>query len=212
MTVVDRLAQLTAGERPHGDWLLGTCMLAAGGSELVGEEAIVEHFRTDPLPSGDAAVYRSATGLALFAGDAALFADLYGEHVGRLWRIGAVPAVRTRAVAVPFDPDLQQARGDLGFDAALFPDLGTDAARHVAAAALALTRSSPAYRTRCFVLRAFAERDTAVALVARYRLDAPPAAGIGFGYAMLRRRFAGETTLGDHAVTDAAHGDWLPRL
>ena len=210
MTVIDRLARLAAGARPAGDWLLGTCLLTAGGVEVVGEEAIVAHFRDYPLPLAEAATYRSPSGLALFAGDAALFADLYGDNVGRLWRIGAPPALRLRAVSVAFDPDLDQARGDLGFDPALFPELGDPAARHVADAARALARSSPAYRTRAFVLRAFADADTAVALVARYALTP---AGIGFSHAALRRRFAGDADLGGTVVADdGAAGDWVPRL
>lgn len=213
MSVADQLIRLATGVRPACDWLLGTCMLATVGVELVGEEAIVAHFRDQPLPLAEAVVYRSPTALALFAGEAALFADLYGENVGRLWRVGAPAAPRPRAVAVPFDPDLQQARGDIGFDPQLFPELDEVAAAHVAAAARELVQTSSAFRTRCFVLRAFVDADTAVALVTRYQHDAPPAESIGFSYAALRRRYAGETDLGGTVVTDAAGGDgWEPRL
>ena len=88
MSALTALRRITAGERPHGE-LLPPCRLEAFGVEVYGEEAIVQSFRSVPLEiSASADVIVAEGHIALFEGEHALFADLHGEDIARIWRLG----------------------------------------------------------------------------------------------------------------------------
>ncbi len=218
MSVADSLKRLARGWRPADDRLLGTCRLAAGGVELVGEEAIVAYFRAHPLALGsDACIVTAAQSLAIFDrdGGAALIADLYDGHIGRLWRIGAPPAPAAPFVAVAFDPDLKQARGDLALEPGDHPELASGWQAPLAAAATALARDwrgdgPPPHRVRAFVLRAWSDDDSAAALLALATWGGGAVRDIGFDYAALRLGGDGRATV--VREPPAADPVWSPRL
>lgn len=203
MTLADRLARLAAGERPVGDWLLGSCALTTASGDAYGEEAIVAAFAAAPATL--AAVVDTPRGTALFGTGAALFADVYNGHVARLWRVGGAGLPPARRVDVAFDPDLAQPRGDVFVD----PAAGLDAAaaERLTAAVLPLVRTADdnVFRRRAFVVRTLAVDARVAALVALY--TASPA-GIGFRYAAV--------SLAGDDVTVVADGpldpSWTPRL
>ena len=145
--------------------------------------------------------------------DAALFADVYGGRIGRLWRLGEGDAGECeRAVSVAFDPDLSQVRGDIAFREEDHPELepsGMGAIRQAAAVALEPLRAGGALRVRGFVIRALGDDRAAAALIAVYVLwdDTPRAMQSGYaavGVAPGRAPLA----VFDRPPTSA----WAPRL
>jgi hypothetical protein len=184
MTMLSILRAIAAGDT---DQVLGPTRLAVGGHELFGIEAVADAFRRDPLELGDddtpPLFAESARQAAVLHGGQAMFADLYDGRIGRLWRVGAAPSSPPEPrVAVAFDPDLRQARGDLLFDPADHPGLDADAHGIVRAAALALL-TAPAWRARAFAIRAFGDAEAGAVLFAVHRLSADPMRVGGFVHA-----------------------------
>lgn len=190
MTMIDSLRALASGSRPH-DLLLPPARLMAGGAEYFGEEAIVHAFRRDPLNLSDKADVIATEGyIAIFDGETALFATLYGERIAKLWRLGPgdVGPVEP-AIGVPFDTDLRQARCDVAFRAADHPALSARGAQLVEAIGRDLAhgsdaeRSPPtAYRTRPFAIAAFDNGTRGAALFAAFTLGPDAVRTSGFTF------------------------------
>jgi len=217
MSAMKTLRRVARGERPaHG--LLHTARLSALGTEFYGEEAIVACFRGAPMALPDAAVSIEAPGHVLLAdGAQAIFADLAEGGIARLWRLGeGAPTVPERAVAVAFDPDLSQARGDVLMAASDHPALAADAVDRVVAAGQALVadaRPGPTLRVRAFVVRAFGTAGEGAALFAVYRIAGPGPHTAGFSSAVAWWTPAGSGCVRDHAGEAAiAMRAWTPRI
>ena len=166
--------------------LLGACRLEVGGFDAFGVEAIADAFRRDPMALANAVIVEDAAQFAAIAGDQAVFADLYEGNIGRLWCAGrAAPHAPEPFVAVPFDPDLRQARGDIEFAASDHPGLSDDAAPRVRETGLeVLARDPAAWRSRAFCIRAFGSSARGAALFALYRMSGDRVRASGFGYAV----------------------------
>lgn len=209
MSVSDALAMLASGKHP-GDRMLASCRLQWAGTEVFGEEAIVEACRDAPVDLGAAVAVETPIGAALVGDDAALIADLYDGRIGRLWRLGAgEPPDAERAVAVAFDPDLRQQRGHVYFRAEDHPALPAGAGGAVLAAGQALIDLPGTHRARAFVLRAFADAERAVALFAVHQLSGGVVREGGFGHAVALIDQHG----GQQLVRDPRRPrEWTPRL
>lgn len=184
MSITAAISAIATGGMPAQ--LLHSCRLEVGGFDAFGVEAIGDAFRCDPVVLDGAAVVEDAMHFATVAGDQALFADLYDGNVGRLWRAGR-PAPHTPEpfVAVPFDPDLMQARGDVQFAASDHPKLLPEAGARVRESGLAILAQDPsAWRSRAFCIRAFGEAARGAALFAVYRMSGERVRTSGFGYAV----------------------------
>ena len=213
MSIAETFAALCAGRRPAGDGLLGNARLEWGRGEAYGEEAVLESFRASPVDPGQGVLLAGATAAAWVGADGALFADLYDGRIGRLWRLGMgeTPAPEP-AVAVAFDADLRQVRGDVSFRAEDHPDLAATARDAVTMAGEALLRvdHAPAlHRARAFVVRAFSVGEATVALYAIHRLtgEAPRRAGFGYALALI------EPDAAPRPVIDPwSPSEWTPRL
>ena len=196
----------------YDEALLGNCRLEWAGSEAYGVEAIGELFRGAPLSLNDGRWIEASTSVAWVGTDTALIADLYDSRIGRLWRIGAgsVPDPEP-AVAVAFDPDLRQERGNVLFRIEDHPELDACAASAIETAGAALLERSLAetiHRSRAFVVRAFGGEGGGIALFALHRLGGGAVRTAGFGHAVAR--IDGE---GCHLVIDPMNpAPWVPRL
>lgn len=187
MNLRAHLTELAGGAVPVG-LLLNTCRLEWGGADCYGEEAIAELFGGAPMRF-DAAdtLVQAAFGVALVGGAQALVADLYDGRIGRLWRLGPGDAPEMEpTVAVAFDPDLRQTRGDVYWRPEDHPELALS--RHPAIEQagrdlLARPDGEPLHRARTFVVRAFGDEE-AVALYAVHRLSGGAVRTAGFGYAV----------------------------
>lgn len=225
MNALTALSNIAAGKRPHGE-LLPACRLEAFGIELYGEEAIVQSFRQAPLEiSAGAQVIRVPGHIAVFDGEAALFADLYGEDIARIWRLGpGQPAPAEPAVGVPFDPDLWQERRELAWRREDHPQLSDAGGDAVHAIGCNLARhwepgSGPGdYRVRPFLLRAFDGGEQGAALFAVYRLGPSAQRSAGFSLVAASFQLAGGA-LASHAMVRDLSGEaavqqapWLPRV
>ncbi len=213
MRVIDTLAQLRAGARPTSG-LLHSCRLHAFGSEVYGEEAIVERFRTLPYVPADPVTVAAPGHIAMFAGVGAIIADLAGDTILRLWRVGPGPAILPeRGVSVVFDPDLAQARGDVFWSATDHPALAADAAVRVEDIARTIARDDSAYRARAFVLRAFGTAREGAALLAVHRLSEGPVRTAGFVHVAVRWADDAVMIVRDSAGEAAvAATPWTPRI
>ena len=160
--------------------ILGTCRLESGNVDAFGTEAVTGAFRRAQMDnSGNCAMVAAPGHLALFNETEAVVADLFGEYVGRLWRIGQPePGVPEPAVGVPFDTDLQQIRADVFVSASDHPALDPQAIGRVVALGRALTEDKnsddAAFRNRVFALRAFGDTSQGCALFAVHALAAQP--------------------------------------
>lgn len=219
MSALDTIRQLATGSRPTGG-LLHTVRLSALGVEAYGEEAIVESFRAVPLDLSDATTIVEAPGhLAIFDGGNALFVDVATGGIARLWRLSTAEPVPDEAgIAVVFNADLTQARGDVFFAASDHPALAADADEAVMRAGRALTHD-PAeddlgiFRARAFVTRAFGDHNRGAALFAVYRLAGGPGLQSGFAMAAARWNADGMEIVRDIAGEDAiALREWTPRI
>ena len=214
MSALETVAQLRAGLRPKSG-LLHTCRLHALGSEAYGEEAVVERFSdmVEAMPA-DPVVVAVPGHLALFAGDEAIFADLAGENISRLWRVGpGAPAGSETAVSVSFDPDLTQVRGDVFFEARMHRQLLIDAAPRVEAIGLELVRTDTAFRTRAFAVRAFGTANDGAALFALHRLSTGAQRNAGFIHVAARWCGNDVACMYDSAGEAAvAAAPWTPRI
>ena len=213
MSVVETFSALCSGHRPDDDGLLGNARMEWGGGEAYGEEAILESFRANPIDSSRGVLVESETLAAWVGADAALIVDLYEGRIGRLWRLGAgSPPPAEPGVAVAFDTDLRQARGDVFFVGADHPALADRAQEAVLAAGQALLAEDyvpPLHRARAFVVRAFSRGEDAVALYAVHRLTAEVPRRAGFGYALAHVGSAAAPRL---IVDPWTPTDWTPRL
>ncbi len=159
------------------DALLPPCRLEGLGSQAYGEEAIVSQFRQVPFEGADAADCISSSGhAAMFAGQSALFADVYDERILRIWRLGpGAPRDAEPALGVPFDTDLSQARRDVALRREDHPQLASEAIAAVRDVGYGLAHDwqeadgPPNWRTRPFLLRAFSNGTTGAALFAVHR-------------------------------------------
>ena len=184
MSVIEAITAVTRGEVPMQ--LLGACRLEVGGFDAFGVEAIADAFRRDPVALAAAIFVEDAAQFAAIVDDQAVFADLYDGNIGRLWRAGrAAPHAPEPFVAVPFDPDLHQARGDIELAARDHPGLSDDAAPRVRETGLEiLARDPAAWRSRGFCIRAFGSSARGAALFALYRMSGDRVRASGFGYAV----------------------------
>ena len=184
MSALEAITAVTRGEVPLQ--LLGACRLEVGGFDAFGVEAIADAFRRDPIELADAIIVEDAAQFVVIVDDQAVFADIYDGNIGRLWRAGRAPPHSPEPfVAVPFDPDLRQARGDIEFAASDHPGLSESAALRVRETGLEiLTRDPAAWRSRAFCIRAFGSGARGAALFALYRMSGDRVRASGFGYAV----------------------------
>ncbi len=225
MSALKALRKIAAGQRPDGE-LLPPCRLEAFGVECYGEEAIVQSFRSAPLDVPTSAQVIAAEGhIAIFDGEHALFADLYGEDIARIWRLGpGQPAVAEPAIGVPFDPDLWQSRRDVALRAEDHPALSQAGAGAVDEIGRDLSRKwepgsgAGSYRVRPFLLRAFSDGERGAALFAIYQLGPLAQRSAGFSLAAASFQLAGgklaaytltRDQAGEAAVQQAP---WQPRV
>ena len=184
VSMIEAMAAVASGGAPAQ--LLHACRLEVGGFDAFGIEAIGDAFRRDPVSLDSAIIAENAMNFAAIVGDQALVADLYDGNIGRLWRAGRdAPHATEPFVAVPFDPDLRQARGDIEFLASDHPGLAAEAERCVRDAGLAILAHDPmAWRSRAFAIRAFGTPANGAALFAVYRMTADRVRASGFGHAV----------------------------
>ncbi len=220
MSARDTLNALATGERPANGLLhphlLHTVRLEAFGVEAYGEEAVVESFRRAPLSLSDHADVVEVPGhIAIFDSDTALFADLHGGNIARLWHLGEGMFVeREPGIAVVFDPDLAQVRGDVFVAASDHPALAADAIDCVMLAGRAIARDDrDAYRTRAFAIRAFGTATHGAALFAVHRLEGEHARVAGFAMVAARWTPGAMQLVRDRAGEDAiARQAWTPHV
>jgi hypothetical protein len=141
-STVETLRALVAGEPIDRGRLLHGCIGEAFGTEVFGEHAIRELFARNlsPLSSTPHWIVGERH-VAVFDADAkghqqALFVDVYGERIARLWRLGegSADAMAEPRLRVAIDPFLNQRRESVDFAAGDFPTLDPDAAQPMATA------------------------------------------------------------------------------
>lgn len=211
MSAKQALLALAAGQRQAGS-LLPPVRLNAGGAESFGEEAVVHAFRRAPIGFSGAAEIVEADGhFAIFEGETALVASLYGDLIARIWRLGpGAPGEVEPALGVPFDTDLRQSRVDVAFRAEDHPSLAVEAIPAVQTIGRDLAHGwteghgEGAYRTRPFVIRAFSDGDRGAVLFALFQLGSDVIRSAGFTFAAAHFRFAGEKVIERHIVRDLA--------
>jgi hypothetical protein len=207
MSAIDTLRTILSGERPDGG-VLQTCRLELDGAEAYGEEAILERLRVAPFAMGRNADWIAGERhVASAEGDCAVFADIYGDEVARIWCLRpGEPARPEPAVAVAFDPDLSQTRGDVSGQQSDHPDLQPGAFPHLIEAGrrLAYDSETPGYRARAFLIRAFSAGNRHVGLFAVHRLGPGPERAAGFSSAIAVLRTDGPALLSAHMVRDRA--------
>ena len=225
MSALTALRKVAGGSRPDGE-LLPPCRLEAFGVEAYGEEAIIQSFRRAPLEiSASAEVIVAEGHIALFEGEHALVADLHGEDIARIWRLGpGDPAIGERAIGVPFDPDLWQSRRDVALRREDHPALSEDGAAAAEAIGRDLARKWQSgggpgdYRVRPFLLRAFSADERGAALFAIYRLGPLAQRSAGFSLVAARFQVAGGKLSGYAVIRDQAgesavqNALWRPRV
>jgi hypothetical protein len=212
---IETLRILAGGGHPdHG--LLHTARLAAFGIEAHGEEQIVETFQSAPSELSDTALVVTAPGhAAIFDGATALIADLSGDNLSRLWRLGGGEPLPTEPrIATPFDSDLTQGRGAISLVPSDHPSLAADAITRVQKAVQALMRDDQGFsRTRPFVIRAFGTAEQGAALIVAHRFSRGLERRSGFTNIALAW-----SPQGDHVITDIAgeaawlRTPWTPRV
>lgn len=220
MSVVDTLIAFAAGGHP-AKGLLHTARLAAFGVEVYGEEAIVERFRCAPFDlSNSAKIVAALEHIAIFDAHKAVFADVCGDNIARIWYLGeGDPGRGEPQVSVAFDPDLAQGCGDVFVAASDHPALAAGAIDSLTLAGRTLARaddpedSRSVYRTRAFVIRAFGTAIEGAALFAVYRLTGEPVRGSGFAMAAARWTPDGLQIVRDRAGEAAiAERPWTPHI
>lgn len=184
MQMIEAMATVASGQAPEA--LLHSCRLEVGGFDAFGIEAISDAFRRDPVTLDGAVIAETGMHFAAIIGDQAMFADLYDGNIGRLWRAGRAPPHPPEPfVAVPFDPDLRQARGDVEFLASDHPQLDSAAEARIREAGQSILAHDPmAWRSRAFAIRAFGTAGRGAALFAVYRMTADRVRSAGFGHAI----------------------------
>jgi hypothetical protein len=212
---IETLRILAGGGHPDSG-LLHTARLAAFGIEAHGEEQIVETFRSAPFEIAENALVVTAPDhAAIFDGATALVADLSGDNLSRLWRLGGGEPLPTEPrIATPFDSDLTQDHGDISMISSDHPALAADAIVRVQKAARALMRNHQGFsRTRPFVIRAFGTAEQGAALIAAHRFSSEFERRSGFTNIALAW-----SPKGDQVITDIAgeaawlRAPWTPRV
>ena len=214
MSILEILAVLARGVQPASG-VLHNCRFEGFGSETYGIEAIVARFRRAPFDILAAAdVVETPRGIAVFDGDRAIFADVFDGGIGRLWLLGPDGGDAPEpGLAVPFDPDLDQAGGDVFLATGDHPDLAPDAAQRVAALGRAIVRDVDGLRTRAFAIRAFGTAAGGAALFTVFRMR-PDNRDVA-GFTLMAARWSGDD---DQLVRDAggeamlAGRRWTPRF
>ncbi len=213
------------GERPR-DALLPPCRLEGMGTRAYGEEAIVNHFRAVPLTGLDAAdVVVSRSHVGIFAGKAALIAETYGHGIQRIWRLDpGDPLDAEPDIGVAFDTDLFQARRDVAFRREDHPEMQSDGFEIIEDIGYGLAHgreagdAAPAWRVRPFLLRAFSDGTSGVALFAVHRLGPGAIRSAGFSFAAARFVLGEDRKQQPHLVRDRAgekaveKAQWLSRF
>ena len=191
MSALANLISIAAGERPRGG-LTQTCRLQAYGAEVYGEEQIVMAFRAVPFASKPSRqIVQTPDHLAIIETDRALVADISGEVITRIWRLDeGAPLEREASVSLPFDPDLNQARGDLNWCASDHPHADAAVLELLAKAGAEMARSpgdtaNGTHRTRTFLIRAFSEGQAGVGLFAVHRMSGDRVRVPGWSYALI---------------------------
>lgn len=211
MTPIDALRMLARGKRPE-DAILPSCRLEGSGTEAYGEEAVVNHFRQIPFDGTEAAGCLASSGhVALFAGDSALVADTHEGRILRIWRLGpGVPCPAEPSIGVAFDTDLYQARRDVMLRREDHPQLDPAAFETVREIGYDIAHGWSGddgisnWRTRPFLLRAFSDGTTGVALFAVHRLGSGHVRSTGFFFAAARFAFGLDKTVEPQIVRDRA--------
>ncbi len=190
MSALEMLAELARGAAIPRGTLLQNCRLSAFGADYYGEEDIAELFRGAPLGRDAPEMLRTPGHAALIWPDQALVADLSGDHIARLWRLGSgEPAEREPAVAVPFDPDMAQHPAAVLFDPGDHQDLAEPTTERVRLAGERLTSEwtlpsgEPPSRVRPIVIRAFSQGERTAVLFAVHVLGGAPQRRAGFVHA-----------------------------
>ena len=172
--------RVLAGGIPVAGGILSACRLESNNVDAFGTEAVLDAFRMAPMADAATAVAVEAKGhLAIFGESEAVVADLFGDNIGRLWRIGqAEPGTPEPAVAVAFDTDLRQARADAFVSAVENPALDPTALARVVALGRALVHDTTpdfaTFRARTFAVRAFGNSDQGCVLFAIHALSPNP--------------------------------------
>ena len=225
MSALPALRSIARGQRPNGK-VLPPCRLEAFGSYFYGEEAIVHSFRHSPLDLSENATVVEAPGhFAAFDGENVLIADVSGDAIARLWRLGTGDPVETEpALGVSFDTDLVQSRADLAMRVEDHPALPRQAVPLVEEIGRSLARNwsvqdGPApYRARSFLIRAFAQGSSGVALFAMHRLGPAAIRTAGFYYAAVLFEMQADKLCSHRVVRDLAGEaaidgvQWRPRF
>jgi hypothetical protein len=214
MSAVETLRMLAMGERPVSG-LLHTVRLEAFGVEAYGEEAVVESFRSSPFELSETAITIEAPGhIAVFDGSTAMIADLYGDNIARIWRLGDGDVRDGEpGVSVVFDPDLAQARGDVFFAASDHPDLDHDCAKAAVATGHLILDNFNCYRARAFCIRAFGTIDSFATLFAVFILNGDGARTAGYSMASAIYNSDGAKLVNDSVGQSAVELQlWTPRV
>lgn len=191
MSTLDNLRRLVGGI-PGPNGVLGACRLESGNVDAFGIEAVTDVFRRAPLAGAATATVVKARGhLAIFSDTEAVIADLYGDAVGRLWRVGqSDPGLPEPAVSVAFDTDLRQARASIFVSAAEHPALDPAALDRLMALGLELVHDADpahaAFRARAFAVRAFGNAERGCALFAIHALAPNPVRSLRLCFAAVR--------------------------
>lgn len=170
-----------ASGAPVATGILGACRLESGNVDAFGTEAVSDAFRRAPLGDAATAVAIEADGhVAIFGESEAIVADLFGDAIGRLWRMGQNDSGTPEpAVGVAFDTDLRQARADVFVSATEHPALDPAALDRVVTLGRTLVHdTAPAFatfRARAFAVRAFGDGERGCVLFAIHALAPNPA-------------------------------------
>lgn len=171
--------------------VLGACRLESGNTDAFGIEAVGDAFRRAPMADVTSAVTVEAPGhLALFTESEAVVADLYGNAIGRLWRIGQPdPGTPEPAVGVAFDTDLRQTRADVFVEAGDHPALDPVAIDRIMTIGRYIIHAPgpvAPFRARAFAVRAFGDEDAGCVLFAVQALAANPTRTPSLSFAAAR--------------------------
>lgn len=212
MSALEHLRAVGRGETPADDGLLENVRCSWGRGEALGHESILAAFCARPFGDSDGLAVETAQGVALIGEGDALIADVYDGHIGRMWRVGhGVAFPHEPAIDIAFDPDMRQQRGDVFFRAEDHPELSSEAAEPILAAArehLEQLRRAGGLRVRAFVLRAFGSGESSAALLAVYSMSNEVSRGVGFSHAVV-----GSGRGVSRVVSDQSRPrPWNPRL
>jgi hypothetical protein len=214
MKAVETLRALVSGARPASG-LLHTARLEGFGVEAYGEEAIIELFRREPFEfAKNVSVIQAPGHIAICDESITLFADLCGDNIARLWRLGdGQPVACEPGISVAFDADLAQARGAVFFNASDHPALAADCVDAATASGQSLLKTTSAYRARAFAIRAFGTPQSFAVLFAVYQLTGEHVRTSGFSLAATVGGLDGIRCIKDVVGRAAVEArPWTPRV